>query len=114
MGIDRPKSSPMKEFNALRSGEEGFDQSRDHEDGPELGISKTVSMGMKRVSLRKQKNKSVQKSPVKKKATTEDDYGISALDNTFEIVRKTNLAVKAMAKRNEQVKREMKSMCIVC
>jgi len=45
----------------------------------------------------------------KKKAISEADYQISDLDNTKEIVRKTDIACRTLAKKGDLIKRDIKS-----
>lgn len=109
---DRPKTSPMKVGNMSR--DDGHNHSRFHGGNVSNGQEQEVDHGLLLLNqiagedVKKKENKSVEKGGHKKKVVNED-YGISALDDTFEIVRKTNVAVRTLSKRNEQVKREMKN-----
>jgi len=57
----------------------------------------------------KRDEKPAKKAIGKKKTISEQDYEISELDNTKEIVRKTDIAVRTLAKKGDLIKRDIKS-----
>jgi len=124
---ENPQLSPTKGGNGIRSNEDSFNQSRlvlqpmNSAAKPKTAPANEIFVieqsspkaamtgnGKMITELKSPKNE-MKKTFQKKKEVTEDDYKISELDNTVEIVKKTDLAVRALAKRSELVKRDMRN-----